>query len=146
MDIGALNEPVDLAPGEWIDDIPALPGARLKVRSTHFKPYTVAVQGLARRAGKKLNTDEGVGKFNIATGGPLADHILVDWDLSKAEDEAALTENGEPLPYSKTWAQAILLADDPHGVGKAFRNGVEWAGDRLADRIRKQAEDASGNS
>ena len=28
MDIGKINEPIDLAPGEWIDEIPALPGAR----------------------------------------------------------------------------------------------------------------------
>ena len=146
MDIGKINEPVDLAPGEWIEEIPALPGARLLVRSTNFKPYKVAVQGLARRAGKKLNTDEGVGNFNIATGKALADHILLDWDLSAAEDAAVLTENGQPLVYTKDWALTVLGADDPHGVGQAFRNGVEWAGDQLAEQVRKRAEKASGNS
>ncbi len=146
MDIGKLNDPVDLAPGEWIGDIPALPGARLKVRSTNYRPYRTAVQGLARRSGKKLNTDEGMGRFNVATGKPLAEHIVVDWDLSEAEDVAALTDNGEPLAYSKERALLVLGADDPHGVGQAFRNGAEWAGDQIADMVRKRAEEASGNS
>jgi hypothetical protein len=145
MDIGKINDPIDLAPGEWIDEIPALPGARVRVRSTNFKPYKVGVQGLARRAGKKLNTDEGVGKFNVATGKVLAEHILVDWDLTKAEDIAAVTSKGKPLAYSADNALMVLGADDPHGVGQAFRNGVEWAGDQLADRIRARSEEASGN-
>lgn len=145
MELAALDTPVDLAPGEWIDDIPALPGARLMVRSTHFKPYKVAIQGLARRSGKKLNTDEGVGNFNVATGRPLAEHILLDWDLSKAEDIAVLTKNGKPLPFSKETALLVLGAADDHGVGQAFRNGVEWAGDQIAERVRKRAEEASGN-
>jgi len=145
MDIGKINEPVDLAPGEWIDEIPALPGAKLLVRSTNFKAYKVAVQGLARRSGKKLNTDEGVGKFNVATGKALADHVLLDWDLSGAEDIAALTDNGEPLGYSKDAALLVLGSDDAHGVGLAFRNGVEWAGDTLAEKVRKRAETAAGN-
>ena len=145
MEIGKISEPVDLAPGEWLEDIPALPGARLKVRSTNYKPYKVAVQGLARRSGKRLNTDEGVGKFNLATGAVLAEHILLDWNLTKAEDEAALTENGQPLAYSKANAALVLGADDPHGVGQAFRNGVEWAGDQIAEQVRKRAAEAAGN-
>lgn len=145
MDISKLNDPVDLSPGEWIDDIPALPGARLKVRSTNFKPYKIAIQGLARRSGKKLSTDEGVGNFNVATGKPLADHILLDWDLSKGEDAAALTVDGEPTPYTKEAALLVLGASDDHGIGQAFRSGVEWAGDQVADRVRKRAEEAAGN-
>lgn len=145
MDISLINEPIDLAPGEWVDDIPALPGARVRVRSTNFKPFKVGIQGLARRSGKKLNTDEGAGNFNVATGKVLAEHILLDWDLSKAEDIAVLTSGGEPLAYSKDNALMVLGADDQHGVGQAFRNGVEWAGDQLADNIRKRSEEASGN-
>lgn len=145
MDIGNIDKPIDLAPGEWIDDIPALPGVRLLVRSTNYKPYEVAIQGLARRSGKKLNTDEGMGKFSIATGKVLAEHILLDWDLSKAEDVAVLTKNGKPLGFSKDNALLILTAADPHGVGKAYRNGVEWAGDQVADRVRERAAEAAGN-
>lgn len=145
MEIGNLDKPVDLAPGEWIDDIPALPGVRVLVRSTNFKPYEVAIQSLARRSGKKLNTDAGMVKFTLATGKVLADHILLDWDLSKAEDIAVLTKNGKPLPFSKENALLVLTANDEHGVGKAYRNGVEWAGDQVGEKVRERAQEAAGN-
>ncbi|WP_293875573.1 hypothetical protein [Sphingomonas sp. UBA978] len=145
MDIGKINEPVDLAPGEWIDDIPALMGAKVKVRSTNYKPYQIEIQGLARRFGKKLNTKEGVRAFNIATGKVLAEHILLDWDLTGAEDEAALTADGQPLGFTREWAQTVLGSDDQHGVGQAFRNGIEWAGDQVASKVRERAKEASGN-
>ncbi|WP_311271038.1 hypothetical protein [Sphingobium sp. WCS2017Hpa-17] len=145
MEIGNLDKPVDLAPGEWVEEIPALPGVRLLVRSTNFKPYETAIQGLARRTGKKLSTDEGMAKFGIATGKVLAEHILLDWDLSKAEDIAVLTTKGKPLPFSKENALLVLTAADEHGVGKAYRNGVEWAGDQVADKVRERAKEAAGN-
>ena len=92
MDISNLSKTADLGEGDWIDDIPDMEGIKFKVRSTNFKPFRVATAGLARRSGKKLNTDEGLNSFNIATGKPLAEHILLDWD--------GLTENGEPLAFT----------------------------------------------
>jgi len=145
MDIGKLNDPIDLAPGEWIEDIPALPGVRVKVRSTNFKPYESGIQGLARRLGKKMNTDDGIVKFSLATGKVLADHILLDWDLSAADEDVAITHDGEPLAYSADNAMLVLTANDKHGLGKAYRNGVEWAGDRVADRLRARAAEVAGN-
>lgn len=145
MEIGKLNAPVDLAPGDWIEDIPALPGVRLKVRSTNFKPYESGIQGLARRLGKKMNTDDGVAKFSIATGKVLADHILLDWDLSAADEDVKITQDGQPFAYTADNALAVLTANDEHGLGKAYRNGVEWAGDRVAERIRERAKEVSGN-
>lgn len=137
MDIGNLNKPADLNEGEWIDDIPDMEGVRFKVRSTNFKPFRTATAGLARRSGKKLNTDAGLMNFNVATGKPLAEHILLDWD--------GLTEGGEPLPFTREKALAILTADDDHGIGARFRRGVEWAGDQVADRIAEKAKEAAGN-
>ena len=137
MDISLLNSDTDLGPGEWIDDIPDMEGVELKVRSTNFKPFRVATAGLARRAGKKLNTDEGLHSFNISTGKPLVEHILIDWK--------GVTNGGEPLPFSRDTALTILTADDPHGVGASFRKAVEWAGDRVAERVSAKAKEASGN-
>lgn len=137
MDIGAINTKVDLSEGEWIDEIPEMDGIRLRVRSTNYKPFRVATAGLARRSGKKLNSDEGLANFNVATGAPLADHILLDWD--------GLTENGKPLKFDPKRAKAILTADDDHGIGNAFRRGVEWAGDQVAERIAARAKEAAGN-
>ncbi|WP_303763824.1 hypothetical protein [Sphingobium yanoikuyae] len=137
MDIGNLEKTADLSAGEWIGDIPDMEGIEFKVRSTNYKPFRVATAGLARRSGKRLNTDDGLNDFNIATGKPLAEHILIDWK--------GLTENGKPLPFSKEKAIAILTAEDDFGIGAKFRRGVEWAGDQVADRINKQAGEAAGN-
>lgn len=137
MDISRVDDDIDLGPGEWIDDIPDLEGVQFKVRSTQFKPFRVATAGLARRSGKKLNSDEGLMAFHVSTGKPLAEHILLDWK--------GVTNSGEPLPYTKDIALKILMADDVHGIGSSFRKGVEWAGDQLAERIANRAKEAAGN-
>ena len=48
FDISNLNAKVDLADGEWIDDIPDHPGLRLRVRSARYKPYRVALSAFYR--------------------------------------------------------------------------------------------------
>jgi len=137
MDISSINEPIDLAPGEWIDDIPDMDGVSFRVRSTNYKPFRVATAGLARRSGKKLNTDEGLHGFNVATGRPLAEHILLDWK--------GVTSGNDPMPFTTEQALSILTADDPHGIGAAFRRGVEWAGDQVAERLASRSKVAAGN-
>lgn len=137
MDVSNLNTKVDLGEGEWIGDIPDMEGVEFKVRSTNYKPFRVATAGLARRSGKKLNTDEGLNTFNIATGKPLAEHILLDWK--------GVTSGGKDLKFSKDQAVAILTAEDDFGIGTMFRRGVEWAGDQVADRIGARAKEAAGN-
>lgn len=138
MDIGNLNKKANLNEGEWIDDIPEMDGVRLKVRSTNFKPFRVATAGLARRSGKKLRTDEGVVSYAVKLGQPLAEHILLDWD-------GDVKENGKTLKYEPKKALAILTADDDFGIGETWRRGVEWAGDRVAERIADTAKEAAGN-
>lgn len=137
MDIGNINKSVDLSEGDWIGDIPDMEGVEFKVRSTNYKPFRVATAGLARRSGKKLNTDAGLNDFNVATGKPLAEHILLDW--------RGLTEGGKPLKYDPKKALAILTAEDDFGIGARFRRGVEWAGDQVAERIAERAKEAAGN-
>ena len=137
MDIANLSKKVDLNEGDWIDDIPDMENVEFKVRSTNYKPFRVATAGLARRSGKKLNTDEGLNKFNIGTGKPLAEHILLDWK--------GVTSGGKPVKFSKEQAIAILTAEDDFGIGAQFRRGVEWAGDQVAERIAERAKEAAGN-
>ncbi|MEC3912187.1 hypothetical protein U5A82_17410 [Sphingobium sp. CR2-8] len=145
MEIGHVSKKVDMNDGEWVDDIPDLDGVRLKVRSTKFKPFEVASSALIRRFGKRLRTDEGVIAFRAASGGPLADHILIDWDMTKAEGSIALTKEGKPLPYSREDARFVLTVDDDYGIGQIYRQGVEWAGDRVAEQIAARAEQVAGN-
>lgn len=138
MDIGNINKKANLNEGEWIDDIPEMEGVRLKVRSTNFKPFRIATAGLARRSGKKLRTDEGVVNYAVKLGQPLAEHILLDWG-------GDVKENGKTLTYDAKKALAILTADDDFGIGETWRRGVEWAGDRVAERIAETAKEAAGN-
>lgn len=137
MDIANLNKKVDLTEGEWVDDIPDQPGLRLRVRSTNYKPFRVATAGLARRSGKKLNTDEGIADFTVSAGKPLADHILVDWD--------GVNSGGKAVKYDAKTALAVLTADDDHGIGQGFRRAVEWAGDRVAEKLLETSKEAEGN-
>lgn len=137
MDIALQNKPVDLAPGEWVDDIQDQPGLELRVRSTNFKPYRIAVASISRRFGKRLKTDEGLVEFQAAIGKPLAEHILLDW--------RGVTSGGAEVPYSPEVALAILTADDDHGVGADFRKAVESAGDNVAERLAKKTEEIAGN-
>lgn len=137
MDIGSIDKKVDLGDGHWIGDIPDMPDVELKVRSTNYKPFRVATAGLARRSGKKLNSDAGIADFTVAAGKPLAEHILLDWK--------GLTQNGKPLKFTIDQATAILTADDDHGIGAKFRRAVEWAGDQVAEKLFDQTKEAEGN-
>lgn len=137
MDIALQSRPADLTAGEWIDDIPDQPGLRLRVRSTNFKPYRVAVAGLSRQFGKRLRTDAGIVEFQVALGKPLAEHILLDWQGVK--------NGGVDLAYSREVAAAVLTADDDHGIGAEFRKAVETAGDRAAEHLAETTEEVAGN-
>ena len=137
MDISNLDKKVDLSEGEWVGDIPDMEDVEFLVRSTNYKPFRVATAGLARRSGKKLNTDEGLSDFTVNTGKPLAEHILLGW--------RGIESGGKDIPYSKDMAVKLLTADDDHGIGQRFRRGVEWAGDQVADRLAATAKEAEGN-
>lgn len=137
MDIAVQSKPVDLAPGEWIDDIQDQPDLRLKVRSTNFKPYRVAITSISRRFGKRLKTPEGLVEFQAAIGKPLAEHILLDWQGVK--------NGGVELAYSREVALAVLTADDDHGIGAEFRKAVEQAGDEVAKKLAESTEELAGN-
>lgn len=137
MDIANLNEKVDLNEGHWIDDIPNQPDLRLRVRSTNYKPFRVATAGMARRSGKRLNTDDGLVDFSVASGKPMAEHILTDWD--------GMTTGGKPVKFDPKLALSILTADDDHGIGADFRRAVEWAGDKVAENLASATKEAEGN-
>jgi hypothetical protein len=137
MDLALLDKPADLSPGEWVDDIPDQPGLRLRVRSTNYKPYRVAVAGLSRRFGKRLKTDGGLVEFQAALGQPLAEHILLDWQGVKS--------GGNEVPFSREIAAKVLTSDDSHGIGAEYRKAVEWAGDHVAEKLAEATEELAGN-
>lgn len=137
MDIANIKKSVDLSPGEWVDDIQDHPGLRLKVRSIRYKPYRVAANAKMRKGGKRFNTDEGAIEAGVALGGPLSEHILIDWD--------GVTSKGKAVKYSPEVALSILTADDDVGIGQSFRDAVYTAASEVADRIAAATEEAAGN-
>lgn len=144
-DISILKTKADLSGGEWVEDIQDQPGLRLKVRSIRYKPYRIAVSSKFRKAGKAYQTDEGALEAGVALGEPLAKHILVDWDMSKATGTAGLTDDGKPLSFSEEVAVAILTADDDFGIGQDLRDAVWNAASTVAERLAASTAEAVGN-
>ena len=145
MDISALSKKIDLSPGEWIDNIPDHPGLRLKVRSARFKPYRVALSAFYRANNKAIQTDEGFVDAQPDAGKLSAEHLLIDWDMSKAKGPNALTSKGKPLSYSPEIAMAVLTADDDLGIGDEYRSAVAHAASKVAERLAATTKEASGN-
>lgn len=145
FDISRLAEKVDLTGAEWIDEISDIPGLRLKVRSINYKPYQAASGGVYRRNRKLTESDEGILEVLPKSGGPLAEYLLVDWDMAKASGPYALTDGGNSVSYSKDVALAVLTADDGHGVGQTYRNAVIEAANRVAEKLLSATNENAGN-
>lgn len=142
MDLSALDAELDLSEGEWIEDDS---GARFLVRSSNYPKFKGGSMRVGRKSASKLDTDEGGPVFIARLGRPIADHLLLNWDLSKAEGLLALTVKGKPATYSPELAAKTLTANDPYGIGNAFRNAVEAAANVVRDRLAEQAKEAAGN-
>lgn len=145
FDISRLSETVDLTGAEWIDEISEIPGLRLRVRSINYKPYQASSGGVYRRNRKLTESDEGILEVLPKSGKPLAENLLVDWDMSKASGPYALTDGGEPVAYTKDVALAVLTADDGHGVGQTYRNAVIEAANRVAEKLLSATNENAGN-
>jgi hypothetical protein len=137
MDIANRNKSVDLSTGHWIDDIPNHPDLRMKVRASTYKPYRVAAAALARRSNKQLRSDEGVVDFSVATGKPMAEHLLIDWDGVK--------NGGKPVKYDPKLALELLTSDDAFDIGGEFRAAVLYAAERVTEKLAQATEEAAGN-
>ena len=145
FDISRLNETVDLTGAEWIDEISDIPGLRLKVRSINYKPYQAASGGVYRRNRKLSESDEGILEVLPKSGKPLAEYLLVDWDMSKASGPYALADGEKTVDYGKDIALAVLTSDDGHGVGQTYRNAVIEAANRVAEKLLAATNENAGN-
>lgn len=133
-----MDKPVDVAGGEWVDDIPNHPGVRLKVRSRNYKPFNVAHDGLLRSFGKRATQAHNSQIYQAKAGELLAQHILLDW-------ENAVQVKGKPAKYSKDIAVKVLTSVDERGMGQTFRDVVAYAAGIVADNHLGMAEDIAGN-
>jgi len=138
FNIDDIDKPIDLAGGEWVNEIPNHPGVCFKVRSRNYKIFSVAHDSLLRSFGKKASRAHNSPIYQKAVGELLAKHILLDW-------ENAVQVSGKSAKHTPELAQKILTSVDDRGMGQTFRDCVVYAAGIVADGHLEIAEDISGN-
>lgn len=137
MEISGIEDKVDLAEGQWVKNIPGLPGVELQVRSANYRPYVRARDRALRDAAPDMAQDGGEDAFWTITGRAMAEHLLTGW--------RGLTHRGEAVEFDAGRAVNLLTADDPHGIGERFRRGVDWASSKVAADLMAKTERLAGN-
>lgn len=132
MKLSAIKtDPDRIEGGGWVDDIPNLPGVRIKARGIGNKDYRVLEGKLLRALPRGLRTG-GIDPEDQdrITGRLLLETVVLDVD--------GLTDDaGAPLVYSRDLGEQLLL--DP--AYRVFQAGASYAGAFVADR-RKADEEA----
>ena len=137
MDISGINDKIDLAEGEWVSDVPQLPGVEFLVRSANYKPYARARDKALRDAAPDMATDAGEDAFWLIIGAKMAEYLVLDWK--------GLTSGGKPSKFTPEAVMALLTADDPHAIGYRFRKGVDYASSLVAARIASRTDKLAKN-
>lgn len=121
--------------GGWVDNIPEMGDLRLRVRGLNNASWRKLQATLYnavprnKRPGGQVDPDE----QDRITGICLRDTCLLDWD--------GVTQNGEPVAYSRELANKLLT--DPQF--RKFREAVIWAAMTVAEQDAADAEDARKN-
>lgn len=124
------------AEGRWIGDIPNLPDFRVKVRGLSCFAAT-SLRRAKERAVSRNDRERGQIKLDVEqriSREVLHEAILLDWD--------GLTHEGEPIPYSREQAAALLL-DPDYDI---FAGAVTWAAGIADTEDKDVTEDHKGNS
>lgn len=120
--------------GEWVGDLPGCGDMRVKVRALQ-SPQALSNWGrLARAASSDQREADGslTPEAQAALDRQvLVESVLLDWD--------GLTDNGDPVPYSKETALEFVH------VG-LFEAAVRYAAAKVSNEIADQKEALSGNS
>ncbi|GGZ21709.1 hypothetical protein [Asticcacaulis endophyticus] len=104
--------------GDWVDNIPGLPGVRLKVRGTAGDTAENLRDAKLRALGPDaINVDGGVKDEVVEriAREVLHEAILLDWD--------GIESGGKPLPYSLEAARPLCLDKN----FKNFQDKITWA-------------------
>jgi hypothetical protein len=124
------------ADGRWVDDIPNMPGLRLKVRGLSCFAAT-SLRRAKERAVSRDDRERGVIKLQVEQRiqrEVMHEAILLDWE--------GLTNAGEPVPYSREQA-AHLLLDPDYDI---FAGAVAWAAGLVDTDNQGLEDDQKGNS
>jgi hypothetical protein len=137
MKIGDIAVDADrLENGAWVDDVPEMPGLRLKVRGSFNADWRKLQQKLLdniprkKRMGGRTDLDEQEAIMTKC----LLNCCLLDW-------EGLEDESGKAIPYSKEFAQKLL--SEPQY--RRFRESVAWAANMVAEIKDEDQREAVGN-
>lgn len=132
MKLSAMKSDSVLAEaGDWVENIPDLPGIRIKARGTNNVDYRV-LEGRLVREIPRAERIEGISPADQdrIAGTLLLETIVLDVDgLTEDDDET-------PIKYTKQLGGQLLLDPD----FKVFQAGCAYAGSVVAQR-RKAAAD-----
>lgn len=138
MDISALKRDAAAAEaGRWVDDIPGLEDARLRVRGLNSTGVVALRSRKERAVSKNGRNRDGTLKPDVAMrilGEVLHEAVLLEWDR--------LTDNGKPLPFDSDLAKEWL--SNPDYV--SFADAVTYAAQVVDRGTADQAEDFAKNS
>lgn len=116
--------------GDWVENIPDLPGIRIKARGTNNTDYRI-LEGKLVREIPRTERVEGVAPADQdrIAGRLLLETVVIDVDGLTEEDGKT------PLKYTKELGAQLLLDPD----FKVFQAGAAYAGSVVAQR-RKATE------
>lgn len=137
FDLDLADKPVNVNEGEWVENLPDLPGVALRVRSNAFKQFEVEHSALVRSMGKNFRNEINKPTYQKGLGALLAKYILLDW-------KNAVKKDGVSRPYDKDLATDLLTRVDERGIGKLFREAVGYAAQTVADRHRGLVDEVAG--
>lgn len=127
MKLSALKvDSVLIEQGDWVDDIPGLPGIRIKARGIGNNDYR-SLQGKLIRAVPKSDRVDGAiaPPDQDRINGTLAlETVVIDIDGITEDDEVT------PIKYSKDLGKKIFLDPDY----RVWRLAAEYAGTEIAER------------
>jgi hypothetical protein len=111
--------------GDWVENIPDLPGIRIKARGTNNKDYRILEAKLVREI-PRADRAEGV---SPADQDRIAGTLLLE---TVVLDVFGLTEDDgtTPITYRKELGRQLLLNPD----FKVFQAGAAYAGSIIAQR------------
>jgi hypothetical protein len=128
-------DPALIEQGDWVDNIPDMPGVRIKARGTNNADYRQLEAKLVRQI-PRAQRNEGVApedQDRIA-GRLLLETVVLD--VEGLEDD-----EGKPIKYSRALGEQLLL--DP--AFRTFQAAAAYAGGVIAGR-RKAEEEADAKN
>lgn len=138
MDIQTLRRnSAAAAEGRWVDDIPSMPGVRLRVRGASSLAAVNCRRKKERQVEKKDRERGGGFKPEVEqriAREVLHEAVLLEWD--------GMTNGADPLPYDFDIAGQFLLNPD----FDAFAGAVTWAAAAVDQDNSEAADDEAGNS